>query len=205
MNGKFIVLEGIDGSGKTTIANKLFKYYESNSAVHTTLCMEPSSSSVGRLAREKLYSELCVQDSFLHLLLADRAEQNSYRSLLLKAGELIFLDRYYYSTFAYQSLNYSFKELDTYHELFKPALIRPDLTLIIDVPVEIAIRRLNSRQNKSCFDACKDTTRICKNYQMIKRLSNFCSKDSIIYIDGDRDEADVFTSCLTEAERVLSV
>jgi dTMP kinase len=202
MVGKLVVLEGIDGCGKSTLCSGLHETYRQR-GIDTVMMTEPSKDSgAGKLLRQMLMSGIYTQDTFLHLLFADRAEQNERRVQLINEGVTIFLDRYYYSTFAYQSLRYSFKELDLHHELFKPGLVRPDLALFVEVPVEVANSRLSDRPQKSCFDACRDMIHIAANYRIMQRLSNFCFKDNIVYIDGNQLYSTTLAKCLAEVDAV---
>jgi len=142
--GIFICIEGIDGSGKTTHARTLVKRlcsmgYE---AVYTT---EPTRYSIpGRKLRESFFApeRLPVEEEF-RLFLEDRIIHLKDEVIpQLEDNKIIITDRYYFSSVAYQgSRGLYWKYI--LEENLKVALV-PDLVIILDIPVKIAIERIAS-------------------------------------------------------------
>ena len=142
--GTFICIEGIDGSGKTTHARTLVKRLCSLSydAVYTT---EPTRYSIpGRKLRESFFApeRLSVEEEF-RLFLEDRIIHLKDEVIpQLEDNKIIITDRYYFSSVAYQgSRGLDWKYI--LEENLKVALV-PDLVIILDIPVKVAIERIAS-------------------------------------------------------------
>src|SRR5262249_12921185 len=140
----FIVLEGIDGSGTTTQLPRLQAHLEARGRpVHAT--REPSGGPVGRLLREILLGRHALPDGApadglaMALLFAADRRDHLRREIepALAAGEDVVSDRYLMSSLAYQGEE---AERAWVAELARG--VRPaDLTLLLDVPVEVAAQR----------------------------------------------------------------
>ena len=146
--GKFIVFEGLDGSGKTTQMKSLVKYLESKGeACFST--HEPTDSPFGGLLKSCLTGRVDADERAIAALFAsDRLDHilNTVNGIKKKIeeGVNVFCDRYYFSSFAY---NGEFVPFDWVVELNRPAreLMRPDLTVFIDLPSEESMKRVSRR------------------------------------------------------------
>lgn len=150
--GKFIVLEGADGAGTTTIASyltdKLETRFGKGSVVSTH---EPSDFNIGIFIREILRSEKTVSQglAMAYLFIADRIDHTTRRIVpALEAGKMVVCDRYYFSTLVYQSVkddfSNSWKELGKIHFLMR-GHIEPDLTILLDCGIDTLRARRESR------------------------------------------------------------
>ena len=154
MKGKFIVLEGIDGCGKTTQINELSKWLPKSGLIKKNATLiktrEPGGSVLGREIREMILNNNKTNSpSFLTELLlysADRAEHISkVISPALKNGNWIISDRFSGSTLAYQGYGREIN-IDIIKQLENIVChnIRPDLTFFLDLsPEESILRRKN--------------------------------------------------------------
>ena len=154
MEGKFIVLEGIDGCGKTTQINELSKWLPKSGLIKKNATLiktrEPGGSVLGRDIREMILNNNKTNSpSFLTELLlysADRAEHISkVISPALKNGNWIISDRFSGSTLAYQGYGREIN-IDIIKQLENIVChnIRPDLTFFLDLsPEESILRRKN--------------------------------------------------------------
>jgi len=146
--GAFIVLEGGDGSGKTTQARSLLSALRHTGyKVHSTA--EPSRGTVGRLIRRRILhgkknspeveALLFAADRFLHL--------ESEILPALADGKTVICDRYMYASFAYQGA----QGIDSrwLREINRFA-VKPDLALYLDVPAETGLSRI--RRKKSVLE-----------------------------------------------------
>jgi dTMP kinase len=174
--GAFIVIEGLDGSGKTTQARLLVqKLRNSHNAVYTT---EPSRGKIGSFIRECCLFEKKRLNSATEALLfaADRIEhiQNEVVPALNK-GLLVISDRYLYSSLAYQGS--TGLSLEWIEAINKHAL-KPDLAVFIDVAPEIVMQRLNRK--KSVMETLETQRQVREVYL------KFVANDDMVRIDGDK-------------------
>ncbi|MFA7167355.1 MAG: dTMP kinase [Sphaerochaetaceae bacterium] len=123
--GRFIVIEGIDGTGKTTVAKILAK------KIGAHLTQEPSSSPLGRALHRGKYDH-CTPSVRARLYEADRVRHMSRILDILDTGRDVVCDRFTLSTAVYQGTPYV-------------ELYRADLTVLLDLPVYIARARITSR------------------------------------------------------------
>ncbi|MEX0856001.1 MAG: dTMP kinase [Gemmatimonadota bacterium] len=139
-HGLFLALEGVEGVGKTTQARLLGEWL-GELGLPYTLAREPGGTPVGEAIRQVLLDSgaMAVPDETeLLLMLAARAA--FVRGVVLptlKRGEVMVTDRFELSTFAYQGAGRGLP-LDRIRSLnaFATGGVRPDLTLVFDVPVE---------------------------------------------------------------------
>ncbi|MBC7364345.1 MAG: dTMP kinase [Candidatus Aminicenantes bacterium] len=142
--GLFIVFEGLDGSGKSTQAEILYeKLIQLGKPV--VKLREPTEGKWGKKIRE------CAREAGslspgeeLELFIKDRKEdiRKNIKPALLN-NKIVILDRYFYSTLAYQGARgIPLEEIRKKHESF---LIKPDVVFIIDVPVSLGLKRIKDR------------------------------------------------------------
>jgi len=143
--GPFLVLEGVEGAGKTTQARLLADWLGS-SGVSFELAREPGGTEVGEAIRDVVQDrpELTVpRETELLLYLAARAAfVREIVRPVLERGELFIADRFSLSTYAYQGYGRGL-DLDEVRRLdrFATAGLVPDLYLVFDVPVELGRAR----------------------------------------------------------------
>lgn len=138
-----IAIEGIDGAGKTTQAERLAVAL--TNAGHTVVrTKEPTDSQWGRQLRASAHSGRLGADEELELFLKDRQEH--VKTLLqpsLDAGHIVIVDRYYFSTVAYQGVRgLEPKELLARNEKFAP---KPELLVLLDIDARIGLQRIRQR------------------------------------------------------------
>ena len=142
-HGLFVVLEGIDGAGKSTQARWLS---ESLAVAHIphVISREPTDGPHGRRLRESATQGRLDPAEELATFLADRREHLSQLILpSLAEGKIVVLDRYYFSTAAYQGARgFDWREIVRQNEVFAP---EPDLLLWFELPPEISQERIRVR------------------------------------------------------------
>ncbi len=157
MRGKFLVIEGIDGCGKTTQASYLSKWLPhsglmpKNSKLHLT--REPGGTEIGKLLRKILLSNSIKTNpepiTELLLYAADRAQHISeFIEPALREGDWVLSDRFSGSTIAYQGFGRKL-DLNLINQLEDIATqgIKPDITILLDLPVEKSIERRRQISN----------------------------------------------------------
>ena len=148
---RFVTIEGGDGSGKTRQIGLLDEYLDSR-GVSRLLTREPGDTPLGRQLRKLLLEgrpESLSDETELFLILADRAQH--VREVIrpaLDQGRLVVSDRYADSTLAYQGYGRGM-DLDLLRRLNLVATggAIPELTIILDCPVEVALARAAERQD----------------------------------------------------------
>jgi len=154
---KFIVFEGIDGSGKSSVGKYLAE--EIDDLVFTK---EPSDSEAGKLAQKAANRDHSPYlDLFLYL--ADRVEHTDQIKKWISEGKDVLCDRYWGSTAAYQA---AAEDIDlSYIEYIQETFIHePDLTILLDVEPEISIERIESRDIKSKYEKVDYLKNVRENY-----------------------------------------
>jgi len=174
--GFFIVIEGLDGSGKTTQATILAKKLCRNHNIMLTA--EPSRGKIGTFIRESyLYEEKRLPTEVEALLFAaDRIDhiQKEVKPAL-DEGKLVICDRYVYSSLAYQGstgLN-----LDWIKSINSLAL-QPDFAILIDVAPELVLKRL--KRKKSVMETLETQRKVREVYL------KFQEKGELFRINGDK-------------------
>ena len=176
--GAFIVIEGLDGSGKTTQTKTLTaKLCRTHNAIYTA---EPSKGKIGMFIRNRvLYGEKRPPTAIEALLFAaDRIEHVQNEVLpALAEGRVVVSDRYVYSSLAYQgSAGLNLDWIETINE----KALKPDLALFIDVDPEAVQERLKSR--KSVMENLETQRKVREIYQ------KFIEKGELISIDGNKSK-----------------
>jgi dTMP kinase len=141
--GLFIVLEGIDGTGKSTQARRLGEWFEKQGR-EVMISREPTDGPWGKKLRESAATGRLSPQDELQYFLNDRRQHVEERiAPALAAGKVVILDRYYFSTMAYQGARgFDPAEIRRMNEAFAPV---PDLLLILDLDVDTAHDRIGHR------------------------------------------------------------
>jgi dTMP kinase len=203
--GVFVVLEGIDGSGSTTHTKLLGKALRERGLKVVETC-EPSSGPVGSLIRQVLQRRLFVADAagprafawstMALLFAADRMDHlDSTVVPALRDGAIVLSDRYDLSSLAYQSCTApnGDKVVPWIREL-NAAALRPDLTIVIDVPVEVAEERRRARGGaEELFEQRDLQARLAAVYADAERL---IPDDRVAHVLGVGAVSDVASNVL---------
>lgn len=151
-NGKFIVIEGGEGSGKSTIIKELRKHFANNYKVLVT--REPGGDVVGEEIRDIILNNKISYKTEALLFAASRAEHiNNIIIPGLAEYDYIFSDRFVYSSIVYQGIGRDLG-IDTIEKLNNWILngITPDLIIYLQIDPEIGLARVNSRSEKNRID-----------------------------------------------------
>jgi len=152
----FVTFEGIEGSGKSTQAKLLQEFLELK-GYKVTITREPGWGAMGKLMRRMLLEEReMILDPMAELCLfcADRAQH--VKDLILpklKEGEFVICDRFYDSTIVYQGYARRL-DLALVKKLAKASALglEPELTILLNIPVEKGLSRLGDRDGKNKLD-----------------------------------------------------
>jgi len=191
--GKFIVFDGLDGSGQSTQAEKLFDFLNlpekklklGQAGAHLT--KEPTPNLIGGLIRSQLNHDWKSSPECLQLLFcADRAHHLEKEIIpLLEKGVSVVCDRYMFSTIAFGS--FQIEDRDWLIALNSKFLL-PDLTFFLRVSPKICIERIQvSRYEVDLFEKLEGLTKVWDNYE---RLSG--EFENIHNLNGERPIDDIF-------------
>ena len=175
----FIVVEWIDGSGKTTFCkNGLHKIPEMiNIGGNYIITAEPTTGTYGKQAREilKNHSDL---SRLPELFALDRREHIKEIQAYLDKGITVICDRYVLSNLAYQSLDFP---MDRIAELNRDILI-PDITVFLDTDPETAMQRITARgEKREVFEKLELMRKVRDNYYTaMKDFKEFCPNTVIL-------------------------
>ena len=150
----FISFEGIEGSGKSTLLENLKKYYLKKE-LEVIFTKEPGGTELGKDIRGILLNpeSSISSEAELLLLMADRIEHvTTIINPNLKKNKIIFCDRYIDSTIAYQGKGRNLSENKIKELIDILNLPIPDLTILLDLPVEDGLLRANKRNELDRFE-----------------------------------------------------
>ena len=190
----FVVIEGIDGSGKSSVARLVVEKI----GRRAVLTREPTESWIGKAVKRGDRNQISPYTDAL-LFMADRVLHTEQIRDLLRKKKLVVSDRYYHSTVAYQAANLqrlfkgdAFKWLlEANHRIS----LHPDLTILLVISPEEALRRVGKRGRLSRFEKLGFMKKVHRNYIRLARLDK-----SIIKVDASRD----LNTVVDEVIRIIS-
>lgn len=191
-DGVFVVLEGIDGAGTTTQADLYGKYLrQKKRLVHVT--REPSGGPVGSLLRLVLSRRLTMPsgahaETMALLFAADRLDHVETEVLpLLREGYVVISDRYDLSSILYQAVTAGVEpsagsDVVAWIRTLNRYARRPDATVVVDVPPEVAESRRRARGGSAeLFEEAELQARLARAYF---RAEDVVPGDRLIHVDG---------------------
>jgi len=181
-----IAIEGIDGSGKSTIVKFIAKELKKRGFDVITF-KEPTDSEWGKKIKELLKNRNVKPEEELELFLKDR-EYDVKNNILpaLKSGKIVLMDRYYYSTIAYQgALGLDIEEIKEMNERIAP---KPDLVIVLDVKPEIAMSRIKAKRKPDRFE----------NLEYLKKVREIFLKlkNNVIVVNAEKGLEEVKSEVL---------
>lgn len=190
----FITVEGLDGSGTTTLVEGLGKKYKS-----VTTTAEPSDMWTGTGVRRCLNDSTTDPLTDFYFFLGDRVNHVESRVRPLdELGEIVISDRYADSTRVYQPISLAESDhFDTQAEarLFIESsmsrwLYEPDITVYLDVSVDTAINRSDGKEK---YENREYLEQVKWNYDRLVENES----DRFIVIDGEQSEEDVLADTIS--------
>jgi dTMP kinase len=211
MAGHFIVIEGVDGAGTTTHARVLCDRLRAQ-RVPVHLSAEPSGGPIGALLRQALRRRVVAAGpgvgqplgwSTMGLLFAADRMDHLAAELLPNLGEgvTVVCDRYYHSSVAYQSLAGGGIEAISWLREINARARRPDLTIVLDAPPEVAAQRRRDRGGSAeIYDADAFQRQLAGFYSSLER---HFPGESIVHVSSAGSIEEVASRVLSAAETVV--
>ena len=155
MKPRFITLDGIDGAGKSTNLSVMKAWFEKHQ-LPVLFTREPGGTPAGEALREILLNPATQVSLRTETLLMFAARQQHLETVILptlKNGTHVVSDRFTDATFAYQGggRGVPLQDIATL-EHWVQGDFRPDLTLLLDVPLEVSMARINQTREKDRFE-----------------------------------------------------
>ncbi|MBT4831857.1 MAG: dTMP kinase [Porticoccaceae bacterium] len=156
MRGKFITIEGTEGVGKTTNIQFIQNWMQAKKLPFVAT-REPGGTPLAEQIRDLLLSprdELVCDTAELLLMFAGRAQHlHQVIEPSLEEGAWVLCDRFTDATYAYQGAGRNMRDdLIAELEMIVQGSLRPDLTLILDIPVELGLKRASDRSEPDRFE-----------------------------------------------------
>ncbi len=186
-----ITFEGIDGSGKSTQAKRLYEYLKAK-GYKVSLYRDPGSTPLAEKIRELLLS--FEMDPTTELLLFESARSSLVWERIfpdLKEGKIVILDRFIDSTTAYQGYGREIN-LGTVSILNHIAIRgrKPDITFLLNVPLEVALERIEGKKTR--FEDKDYLRKVRDAYILIANQE----RERIVLIDGSKSQDEVFANVI---------
>ena len=189
--GNLITFEGIEGSGKSTQLNEVYKFLKKRK-INCIKTREPGGTRLAEKIRKLIIKDLKNnEDNLTELLLLFAARSNHFLKIkkLIKKGYLVLCDRYIDSTYAYQHYEQGqdIKLINFLQNLISKKSF-PKITFFIDIPVKISKLRVKGRGRLDRFDKYGEK----KLNKLRKSFINLTKKHNrIIKIDGTKNKKDI--------------
>jgi len=189
--GNLITFEGIEGSGKSTQLNEVYKFLKKRK-IKCIKTREPGGTKLAEKIRKLIIKDLKNnEDNLTELLLLFAARSNHFLKIkkLIKKGYLVLCDRYIDSTYAYQyyEQGQDIKLINFLQNLISKKSF-PKITFFIDIPVKISKLRVKGRGRLDRFDQYGEK----KLNKLRKSFINLTKKHNrIIKIDGTKNKKDI--------------
>lgn len=179
--GKFITFEGIDGAGKSTHVGSVARQLQANGKTVITT-REPGGTALGEKLRELLLQEPMHLETEALLMFASRREHIAQViEPALSRGDWVISDRFTDASFAYQGggRHLSLDKLNVLEQWVHPNL-QPDLTLLFDVPLEVARQRLDASRTLDKFEKEKEDFFMATRAVYLQRAAQFPDRIRVI-------------------------
>ncbi|MFH2028863.1 MAG: dTMP kinase [Nanoarchaeota archaeon] len=201
MKSIFIVLDGLDGSGKGEMTKRLNDYL-AKKGLKVLVTREPTDGKYGKEIRNILRQEKDPRsgaEKCLDLFVKDRKEHlvQDIEPFLKEENGVVICDRYYYSTIAFQQT----QGIDVEDLIIKNMGFRtPDIAFILDLPVEMALERIDKRgEAKEKFEEISFMKELRQNFLNLKKSI----ADNINIIDASKTKDVVFDQIKKELDKLL--
>lgn len=166
---RFVVIEGLDGNGKSTVAPLIAKHLRTHGK-HARVSAEPTAGYIGKAIRAILYSQSSIPSSALPTLYAADRYFHIFDS---KKGVMSYLQhdkdnweissRYIYSSLVYQSL----ESKESFIKQLNQNFPLPQFLFYIDVSPETALKRISTRARHDRFEQLETLRKVRHGYQRI--------------------------------------
>lgn len=191
--GKLIVFEGIDGSGKSTQIELLCQTLKERK-IPFYVTMEPSERPIGSMIRQILTGKAHADPKVIAALFtADRLDHllNEVNGIarMVEEGMLVLMDRYYFSSYAYQSVDAPMDWVIQANALSAQTL-RPAVNIFLDVDAEDALERITKNRGKTeLFEEKERLIQVRERY--MEAFEKLKDAERVEMVDGSREKDEI--------------
>jgi dTMP kinase len=192
LKGAFLVIEGIDGAGKSTLCRILEKRL-TDEGHKVIVTQEPTHDEIGSFIREGRVKDISQKAEAL-LFVADRAVHTERILKLVEEGNIVICDRYFASTVAYQSSGFNGEALDREWliALNRPIMAMPDLTVLLDIDAEKSLGRIGERGELSKYERSEYLENTRREYLRLADEFDF------MIIDAEESQTEIADKIITK-------
>jgi dTMP kinase len=203
----FIAFEGLDGSGKSTQIRPLAESLKAlGHEVYTTA--EPTQNRIGLMIKDIFKHKMEADHrTIAALYAADRLEHvlNNTDGILkkLEEGYTVITDRYYFSSYAYHGTHMDMDWVIEINSLVAD-LLRPDVNIFIDVPIDVCVKRLNKGRNLTeLYEDEENLNQVRKKY--FEAFEKLKQREKIFIADGNRPTEMISKDIWQEVSKILTL
>ena len=198
MSGAFIVFEGADGAGKSSVCRKVSEAL-SGRGHRVVTTAEPTHEGIGAFIRSGDAGDISQRTEAL-LFVADRNDHTERIMEDVSEGAIVLCDRYFASTVAYQSakLDGDASDRDWLIEINRQFIGKPDATILLDIDPKVGMGRVGTRGEEiSKFERLDFQDQVRSNYLRLAKEFGF------EVVDASRSEDEVFRDVMEIVEKVI--
>lgn len=198
---RFIVIEGLDGSGTTTQMGLIAEAFD-KAKIECHATYEPTSSPLGSLVRAVLKKEVVTTPLALAMLFSADREDHLHNPIYglvkkLKQGVAVICDRYLFSSLAYQSVECGMEKVSALNDFPLPQFL-----FYLDTPIAECLKRIERRDNgKELFEREEFLEKVRDNYEFIFR--DLPQEVHFQRIDGSLDKDEIASQIIATLQRHL--
>ncbi len=203
MRGLFVTVEGGEGSGKSTLIDRLYAHLTLEKGASVIKTFEPGGTPFGQLVRELLLEKHDVQmagKAELLLFLADRAHHvETLIKPALEKDMVVLCDRFTDSSLAYQGGARQIAKIDPKIEevcLFATGGLIPDITFYLDIPPEEGLARIKRGKDRLEKEHLSFHQRVRENYLLLAKKH----PQRIVVLDARKTTDEVYREALEKLE-----
>lgn len=196
-NNGFIVLDGLNGSGKGTLQKKIETYLTKNNQ-KSILTREPGGSAIGTVLRELVLSSHYKLDPISEVLLFNAERREHVKKIIepnLENKIKVICDRYYYSTLAFQGAGRGL-DINFLKQVNERVVenTKPDLVIILDVDPVVGLKRTASRKEEDKFESEKVDFQQRLRQGFLQMASEL--EENFVVLDANQSQDMVWNNCL---------
>lgn len=193
--GRYIVIEGTDGSGKTTICTELARQL-SEQGIDIWLAHEPGGTAMAEAIRSLVKDGQLERQPMTNLLLfmAARVELIAQIEQCLEAGQWVIASRNYLSSIAYQGIAQGLGEemvVRVCQQFLPERYLQPDLTAIIDVDYQLAEARRRGRDRAAAKRDAFESREVEFQQKLVQAYRHLASRYQLPLLDGRASVVDL--------------